>query len=109
LLPATAAGISHEPPLKQAVAVEHADLDEPRWKQHRDRQRIREDFEERERARGRAQATNEPERKAPAMADDRELKALVSRGFSEATARAILAGKIASPVRMPVGGGWILD
>jgi hypothetical protein len=91
---------------RREVPVEHRDIPDARF-----RQRLRDAFLEREaaRGRGRAQVTNEPERKAPAMADSRELKGLLARGFSPETAAAMLEGKAPSPVRMPAGGGWILD
>jgi hypothetical protein len=37
---------------------------------------------------------------------DRELKALLCRGYSLETAREILAGRVASPVRLGGGTGW---
>jgi hypothetical protein len=92
---------------KSSAVVQHASLDEQRWCQHRYPQKLREEFLEREAARGRGRAheTQEPARR-PTMADDRELKALVSRGYSIETAQAMLAGDVPRPERLGGGGGW---
>jgi hypothetical protein len=80
-----------------AVRVERADLDSTRWQQHRDRQKLREEFEARERLRGsgRAQATNEPDRRRPTRAVDDDVKMWISRGYSEEVAR-VMANKLPS-------------
>jgi hypothetical protein len=102
--------VSGRPRKSSAVRVEHADLDSTRWQQHRDRQKLKAEFEAREasRGRGRAQVTKEPARR-PTMADDRELKALVSRGYSIETAQAMLAGDVPRPERLGGGSGWIVE
>jgi hypothetical protein len=91
-------------PRKSAPIVERVDIDDARQRELR---RARQTFEQRERQRlGLSPRTQEPVRKAPAMADDRELKNLISRGFSEATARAMLEGRAPTPYRYVGHSGW---
>jgi hypothetical protein len=106
----TGGGASRRMKQKSSAVVQHASLDEQRWCQHRDRQRMREAFLERERLRGRgsAQPTNEPVRRGPSRADN-TLKDLVSRGFSPETATAMVEGRAPSPHRYAAGGGWIIE
>jgi hypothetical protein len=103
--------MSHRTRKTAASVVEHAGLDASRWQQHRNTQRIRAEFEARERARGRgrAQATQEPVRPRRPTRGDNTLKDLISRGFSEETARAMVAGKAPTPYRYAAGGGWIIE
>jgi hypothetical protein len=74
-----------------AVRVEHADLDSTRWQQHRDRQKLKAEFEAREASsgRGRAQVTQEPVQRRPTRAVDGDVKMWISRGYSLETATAM--------------------
>lgn len=87
---------------RTVVLVEHRDLPIS----GEARRRISQDFEAREasRGRGRAQVTQEPERKRPTRADN-TLRDLLSRGYSQELAEAMLDGRVPSPVRTG-GGGW---
>jgi hypothetical protein len=91
-------------PRKRDILVEHRPITDT----ERELRRQRQTFEQRERRRlGLAPSTPEPTRKAPSPAEDRALKDLLCRGYSEQTARAILAGKIASPTGANAGGRWL--
>jgi hypothetical protein len=80
---------------RNPVTVVKADIDDKRQRQLG---RARNTFEDRERlrGRGRAQVTTEP---VSSLADDRQLKDLISRGFSLETAKAMVEGKAPSPYR----------
>jgi hypothetical protein len=85
---------------KQPVTVEHADLETPRWKQHRERQRIREAFLEREAARGRpskrAETTEVVRPRGPMMQPSASIvKELICKGFSQETAERMAATLLA--------------
>jgi hypothetical protein len=90
---------------RRDVPVEHREIPDARY-----RQRMREAFEAREAARGRpsvrcATDTQEPERRGPTRVDN-ALKDLISRGFSEETARAMAAGQAPTPYRYAGHSGW---
>jgi hypothetical protein len=98
---------------KPRVAVERADLDAPRWRQHRDSQRIRAAFEAREAARGRPSVRNvsdknQPEQ-PPRAAIDRAVKDMIAKGFSQEMAEAMTYDRRLAPARSwweSAGSGW---
>jgi hypothetical protein len=89
-------------PRKRDILVEHRPITDT----ERELRRQRQTFEQRERRRlGLPPKTNEPQRRGPARADN-TLKDLISRGFSEETARAMAAGKAPTPHRYAGHSGW---
>jgi hypothetical protein len=90
-----------------SVIVQHADIDDERRRQYREQQKLRQTFEQRERARlGLAPPrASEPTRKAPTF--DRDVRRFIDRGFSEELAKEMAQAMVPHDARSRWGGDQI--